>query len=281
MSTEVTTYNGKTKEQILAMAGQLVGGNNLMPNMYINRNARDRDTGETLPTDVFTFEHKQFGRVFSKFKEAVKFRPYIRKFRYEVYDSTKDATVARTIFFGDFKEEIIADNGLLKAGAVKKGEPARLPDDQKARCKLFVYGTVSFTAMDLKGNEVEVVDYPVFIKLAGMGLFDEYEPTFKKLDRKGKISCLYDLKVSVNTSGKNPVASIEWDNLTKEHPFTPEVYETLTVFAEYIDTENKRTSKKWDMIMKNKATPEELADTTVADPEDALAKDLSDTVVDA
>ncbi len=114
MANEVVVYGKYTKDQLLAMSGQLVGGNgNLMPNCYINRQAVDRDTEEQLPLGVYCVDTKGYGKVYSQRKKPIIFRPYVRKFRYEVYDSKEDATVARTILFSNFKEEILADNGKL------------------------------------------------------------------------------------------------------------------------------------------------------------------------
>ena len=281
MANEVTTYGKYTKEQLLAMSGQLVGGNgNLMPNLYINRQAVDRDTEEQLPVEVYCVDTKDHGRVYAQRKKALVFRPYVRKFRYEVYDSKEDATVARTILFGNFKEEIIADNGKLKAGATKEGQPLNLPSTQKAKCKLYVFGTVSFSGITTSGKEVEIADHPCYIKFGGKGLFEEYESTFKKMDYKQKLMFLYDLNITVNRTNKYPVAAIEWVSMTNEHPFTDQIAETLEVFNTYINTENKRITAKWDMVTKHNAKPEEIADKTVVDPEDALANDLKEDVVD-
>jgi len=269
---QVVEHGKYTKEQLLAMSGQTIGGNkDFISNLYINKNIKDKD-GNKLPVGTFTFEGPEKDKDGNKIRlyatskdDTILFRPYIKCFRYEAYDSAADngkgANVGRTILFTDFKQEIIADNGLLKAGAKSNS----LPETTKVKCKIYIYGTVTLDAVNGKGETVKVVDHPVFIKLGGKN-FLEYDALFKEMQKQNKFIFLYDLKLTpAQTQTGAFVANVEWNNLTAEYPINDVVISILENFNTYIGVENKRIENKWKRIVDKAAKPGETADPIVAD----------------
>lgn len=259
---QVVEYGKYTKEDLLKMSGQYVVGNqDFISNMYINKNTKDKD-GNRIPVGVFCFQGPTKDMLYAK-DEEILFRPYVKVYRYEAYDKAADngkgANVGRTILFTDFKQEIIADNGLSKAGKYS----GKLSATAQVKCKIFIYGTVSIKCVNGKGEEVSVEDHPVFIKLGGKN-FLEYDKIFKNL--KGKIIFSYDLKLTPKQTVAGAfVADIEWANLTKEHPVTDIGIGILENFNTYVGMENKRVENKWKRIVDKSAQPGEKEDPVVSD----------------
>ena len=283
MNNVPTVYGQYTKEQLLAMSGQLVAGTkDFLSNLYINKNPETKE-GADAPVGGFTFDHKDLGQVYAPRKTSILFKPYVKGFRYEAYDpkanNGEGANCGRSIIFHDFKEEIISDNGLVKAG---KLSPEKLPEGAQVRCKIIVYGTISFEGTDKFGKPVSIKDYPVFIKLGGKRFLD-YDKIFKDFTKSSKIMFQYDLKLTPkHIKDSNYVAEIEWNNLTVQHDITEEVMDTLTKFLDYIASENKRVENKWKRIIEKAAQPTapELVEDAAADN---LSNDLKeeDLVEDA
>lgn len=275
----VVEHGKYTKAQLLAMSGQMLSGNtDFLANLYINRSPEDPE-GNELKVGVLTFKHSNPDIGLVQAKKAKKgepespvlLRPYFKGFRYSVFDSKEDKTTARTIIFKDWKEEIIADNGLIKAGAVKRGEEhtSKLPSTSKASCKIYVFGTVSFKGVTATGQDYDVVDYPVFIKIGGLNFLD-YDKVFKDFNKSNRLMFQYDLKLTpVHVKDAIYNLEIAWDNLTNQHPLTDETMATLEKFVDYIGLENKRIENKWKRIVEKTAKPGENEDPVVADAADA------------
>jgi len=279
-TTEVTKSGEYTKAQLLAMSGQMLSGNkDFVANLYINKAPED-DEGNELKTGTFAFRSPDpdVGLVMAKkpkkgeAENPVLFRPYYKGYRYEVYDSEKSATVARTIIFTDFKQEIIADNGLLKAGA----KSDKLPSTSKARCKIVVFGTVSFKGVLANGTDYEVVNQPVYIKLAGAGFLD-YDKLFKDFARTNKMMFQYDLQL-IAKHVKEAIYTIElkWHNLTNRYEVDDETIKLLENFSNYVNLENKRIETKWQRIINKEPTAEDKDDPIVGGEDSDLGADLKD-----
>jgi len=269
MSNQVAIHGQYSKEDLLKMSGQIVGGNQeFVANMYINRVIKDK-AGNRVTPGVFCFASKEkdkdgnFVVLYAK-EESVLLKPFIRVFRYEAYDAEanggKGSNVGRSILFQDFKQEIISDNGYLKAG---KGKIET--DKCKVRCKIYIYGTVSGDFVKGDGEVVHVENQEVFIKLGGQNFF-EYDKLFKEISKSGKLMFLYNLKLTPEQMDTGAfVANISWDNLTVEAPITDAVVATLEGFNSYIGMENKRVQNKWERIVNKAPKAGENDDPVVAD----------------
>lgn len=277
---QVVVHGQYSKEDLLKMAGQMVGGNkNFIPQLYINRLVEDKETGEDLPIGVFTIDTKDKGRVYTKKKAPVTFRPYVFNYRYETYDSAADKTTGRSILFSDFRAEIYADNGLLKAG---KNTPEKLKATEKCKCKVFLFGTVTLKGYTAKKEEVVIENQPCFVKFGGKG-FIEVGDLFKEFTKANKLSFQYDMTLSPKHL-KDAMYTIvaEWSDLTKENPITDDTIKTFETFIQYIEVENKRIENRFNAIVAKKAAPGEKEDPVVSDPNDsqaveaALEDDLTD-----
>jgi hypothetical protein len=264
-----------TKAQLLAMSGQMLSGNkDFLANLYINRSPEDPE-GNELKVGTLTFKHKDpdIGLVQAKKpkkgdpESPVLFRPYYKGYRYNVYDSKEDKVTARTIIFTEFNQEIIADNGLLKAGHVKRGEEhtSKLPATSRASCKIYVFGTVSFKGVTAAGNEIDIVDYPAFFKVGGINFLD-YDKFFKDFNKSNRLMFQYDLKlVPVHIKDAMYNLELSWADLTNQHPLTEEALATLENFANYVVLENKRIENKWKRLIEKEAKPGENEDPVVSD----------------
>jgi|TARA_R110000824_G_scaffold140404_2_gene306278 hypothetical protein len=238
-------------KRIKAMSGQLVtGSDNFIPGIRINKNPETEDKKHDLPVGVFTLRSKQHDGVdvYSKRRGTVTFRPFVHKMRYEAYDSLQNKTVGRSIYFTSFSEEIIADNGVLKAG--HKSEA--IAETTKAKCKHIVFGLLSFKGTTEDGTEVEVVDEPSFVKAGGKA-FIEISDMFKEFDNSDRILPMHYLSIEPTNHGEGIYSTaLAFEPLTKTHVWDTDTEEALIMFDAYITAENDMIQKKWEAkVLKN------------------------------
>lgn len=273
-NTEVEVYGKYTKEQLKALSGQLVGGSqDFLPGLTVNKNAEDKDGNELKP-GTFTFKHPKLGNVYSKRKEAIKFRPFLHRYRYEAWnpnaDGGKGKAEARTIDIKDFKEEAISDNGLIKCG-----RGAEATKHLQIKCRHILYGTVSFVGTNAKGEAVEVQNEPVVIKIGGKS-WDKVSDLLKDAEKRNILIWDHELDLTiVAREGGFYNTDLKWADLTKVLPFDEA---NLTKFIEYVEANNKLIAKKFEEKLNAKPTEAEKKDKIVEDSDASgeLSKDLQD-----
>ena len=242
----LTNIKQMSDEQIMQAIGQDDGsstGTNI-PRLAINRSPED-DDGNQLPVGHFyTYDSNVGQNVFGK---PVTLRPFISAMQYMHYDADKGEYVNRSIIFKSWREEAIDILGGTKCGKIPFKErssltPEQLEQQRTIRCYKLVYGLLSFNkGKTSQGHDHNIENIPVLYRVTGTA----FSPVTAALDllkkrKKLMFNCTFSLDTKRQKKGGNvfyvPEISVNADaNLQ----LSDTDMETLKVFQESIDVENK------------------------------------------
>lgn len=275
-SKEVTVQmSDEERRRILAMSGQVMSGSkNFIPKVKVNKNPIDDETENELPVGVVSFmsrEHEKF--VLAKRKEPVTFTPYAHRMRYEAYDAKanngKGKVTGRSTLFTDWGEDIVADNGRLRAG---KGDDI---EGVQVKCKHVFFGLISFNGVDVEGNDVKVENEPVMVQIGGKS-FIEYGDLMRK-DMANKILCQYDMDLKAVHRGEGIYTmELVFKDMTNPSPWNKEKEDTLETFVAHIKAENSVIEKKFENFLKKSAEPSHSDLVSSDDDDDDLSDDFDE-----
>ena len=246
MSDELVNIKGMSDEQIMQAIGQDDGssaGTNI-PRLAINRTPED-DDGNQLPVGHFyTYDSAVGQNVYAK---PATLRPFISAMQYMHYDADKGEYVNRSIIFKSWKDEAIDILGGTKCGKIPFKEranltPAQLEQQRTIRCYKLVYGLLSFKdGKTANGNAHNVENLPVLYRVTGTA-FSPVSAALDQLKKRKKLmfNCSFSLETKRQKKGGNvfyvPEITVNADaNLQ----LSDADMETLKVFQESIDIENK------------------------------------------
>ena len=246
MSDELVNIKGMSDEQIMQAIGQDDGssaGTNI-PRLAINRTPED-DDGNQLPVGHFyTYDSAVGQNVYAK---PATLRPFISAMQYMHYDADKGEYINRSIIFKSWKDEAIDILGGTKCGKIPFKERANLTPEQleqqrTIRCYKLVYGLLSFKdGKTANGNAHNVENLPVLYRVTGTA-FSTESAALDQLKKRKKLmfNCSFSLETKRQKKGGNvfyvPEITVNADaNLQ----LSDADMETLKVFQESIDIENK------------------------------------------
>tara|TARA_R100000353_G_scaffold115602_1_gene82646 strand:+ start:384 stop:1241 length:858 start_codon:yes stop_codon:yes gene_type:complete len=246
MSDELVNIKGMSDEQIMQAIGQDDGssaGTNI-PRLAINRTPED-DDGNQLPVGHFyTYDSAVGQNVYAK---PATLRPFISAMQYMHYDADKGEYINRSIIFKSWKDEAIDILGGTKCGKIPFKERANLTPEQleqqrTIRCYKLVYGLLSFKdGKTANGNAHNVENLPVLYRVTGTA-FSPVSAALDQLKKRKKLmfNCSFSLETKRQKKGGNvfyvPEITVNADaNLQ----LSDADMETLKVFQESIDIENK------------------------------------------
>ena len=246
MSDELVNIKGMSDEQIMQAIGQDDGssaGTNI-PRLAINRTPED-DDGNQLPVGHFyTYDSAVGQNVYAK---PATLRPFISAMQYMHYDADKGEYINRSIIFKSWKDEAIDILGGTKCGKIPFKERANLTPEQleqqrTIRCYKLVYGLLSFKdGKTANGNAHNVENLPVLYRVTGTAL-SPVSAALDQLKKRKKLmfNCSFSLETKRQKKGGNvfyvPEITVNADaNLQ----LSDADMETLKVFQESIDIENK------------------------------------------
>lgn len=280
--------NAMSYEQLAEMIGQQVG-NDLASNiarLRINSDHAD-EQDRPLPAGSFFIHHPKKGNVYAK---QVAFRPFMNRYQYVHFDPNENKFINKSVIFNDFRDEAPDEKGGLRAGKPsKKQRDAGLTAEQtvlqkQVQCFRLVYGTVSYTGKTVTGEEVEIVNFPVVLKLRGSN-FMPIGDVLKGLSKAKKLMFNYafDLTTKREKNGNVTyyVIQIEVDR-TNNLAFTPDDLDIMKSFQEAVTAENESVVKKYEKALRNRATASDAVDATLvqeitSEPIDA---DFNDVIPD-
>jgi len=277
----LTNINQMSNEQIMQAIGQDDGsstGSNI-PRLAINRSPED-DDGNQLPVGHFyTYDSNVGQNVFGK---PVTLRPFISAMQYMHYDAEKGEYVNRSIIFKSWKEEAIDILGGTKCGKIPFKErsnltPEQLERQRTIRCYKLVYGLLSFSkGKTSQGNDHNIENIPVLYRVTGTA----FSPVTAALDllkkrKKLMFNCTFSLDTKRQKKGGNvfyvPEISVNADaNLQ----LSDTDMETLKVFQESIDVENKEVIDLYNTAKSKGANGHDKIDAEIVeelDPEKVLS----------
>ena len=277
----LTNINQMSDEQIMQAIGQDDGsstGTNI-PRLAINRSPED-DDGNQLPVGHFyTYDSNVGQNVFGK---PVTLRPFISAMQYMHYDADKGEYVNRSIIFKSWREEAIDILGGTKCGKIPFKErssltPEQLERQRTIRCYKLVYGLLSFSkGKTSQGNDHSLENIPVLYRVTGTA----FSPVTSALDllkkrKKLMFNCTFSLDTKRQKKGGNvfyvPEISVNADaNLQ----LSDTDMETLKVFQESIDVENKEVIDLYNSAKGKAANGHDKIDAKIVeelDPEKVLS----------
>ena len=277
----LTNIKQMSDEQIMQAIGQDDGsstGTNI-PRLAINRSPED-DDGNQLPVGHFyTYDSNVGQNVFGK---PVTLRPFISAMQYMHYDADKGEYVNRSIIFKSWREEAIDILGGTKCGKIPFKErssltPEQLEQQRTIRCYKLVYGLLSFTkGKTSQGHDHNIENIPVLYRVTGTA----FSPVTAALDllkkrKKLMFNCTFSLDTKRQKKGGNvfyvPEISVNADaNLQ----LSDTDMETLKVFQESIDVENKEVIDLYNSAKSKGANGHDKIDAKIVeelDPEKVLS----------
>ena len=277
----LTNIKQMSNEQIMQAIGQDDGsstGSNI-PRLAINRSPED-DDGNQLPVGHFyTYDSNVGQNVFGK---PVTLRPFISAMQYMHYDADKGEYVNRSIIFKSWKEEAIDILGGTKCGKIPFKErssltPEQLEQQRTIRCYKLVYGLLSFNkGKTSQGHDHNIENIPVLYRVTGTA----FSPVTAALDllkkrKKLMFNCTFSLDTKRQKKGGNvfyvPEISVNADaNLQ----LSDTDMETLKVFQESIDVENKEIIDLYNAAKSKGANGSDKIDAKIVeelDPEKVLS----------
>ena len=277
----LTNIKQMSDEQIMQAIGQDDGsstGTNI-PRLAINRSPED-DDGNQLPVGHFyTYDSNVGQNVFGK---PVTLRPFISAMQYMHYDADKGEYVNRSIIFKSWREEAIDILGGTKCGKIPFKErssltPEQLERQRTIRCYKLVYGLLSFSkGKTSQGQDHVIENIPVLYRVTGTA----FSPVTSALDllkkrKKLMFNCTFSLDTKRQKKGGNvfyvPEISVNADaNLQ----LSDTDMETLKVFQESIDVENKEVIDLYNSAKGKAAKGHDKIDAKIVeelDPEKVLS----------
>jgi len=277
----LTNIKQMSNEQIMQAIGQDDGsstGSNI-PRLAINRSPED-DDGNQLPVGHFyTYDSNVGQNVFGK---PVTLRPFISAMQYMHYDADKGEYVNRSIIFKSWREEAIDILGGTKCGKIPFKErsnltPEQLEQQRTIRCYKLVYGLLSFDkGKTSQGQDHSIENIPVLYRVTGTA----FSPVTAALDllkkrKKLMFNCTFSLDTKRQKKGGNvfyvPEISVNADaNLQ----LSDTDMETLKVFQESIDVENKEIIDLYNAAKSKGANGSDKIDAKIVeelDPEKVLS----------
>ena len=277
----LTNIKQMSDEQIMQAIGQDDGsstGTNI-PRLAINRSPED-DDGNQLPVGHFyTYDSNVGQNVFGK---PVTLRPFISAMQYMHYDADKGEYVNRSIIFKSWREEAIDILGGTKCGKIPFKErssltPEQLEQQRTIRCYKLVYGLLSFNkGKTSQGHDHNIENIPVLYRVTGTA----FSPVTAALDllkkrKKLMFNCTFSLDTKRQKKGGNvfyvPEISVNADaNLQ----LSDTDMETLKVFQESIDVENKEVIDLYNTAKSKGANGHDKIDAKIVeelDPEKVLS----------
>ena len=277
----LTNIKQMSDEQIMQAIGQDDGSNTgtNIPRLAINRSPED-DDGNQLPVGHFyTYDSNVGQNVFGK---PVTLRPFISAMQYMHYDADKGEYVNRSIIFKSWREEAIDILGGTKCGKIPFKErssltPEQLEQQRTIRCYKLVYGLLSFTkGKTSQGDNHSLENIPVLYRVTGTA----FTPVSSALDllkkrKKLMFNCTFSLDTKRQKKGGNvfyvPEISVNADaNLQ----LSDTDMETLKVFQESIDVENKEVIDLYNSAKGKGANGHDKIDAKIVeelDPEKVLS----------
>tara|TARA_S200000501_G_C20714528_1_gene695572 strand:- start:193 stop:1044 length:852 start_codon:yes stop_codon:yes gene_type:complete len=277
----LTNIKEMSNEQIMQAIGQDDGSNmgTNIPRLAINRSPED-DDGNQLPVGHFyTYDSNVGQNIFGK---PVTLRPFISAMQYMHYDADKGEYVNRSIIFKSWREEAIDILGGTKCGKIPFKErssltPQQLEQQRTIRCYKLVYGLLSFDeGKTSQGADHSIKNIPVLYRVTGTA----FSPVTSALDllkkrKKLMFNCTFSLDTKRQKKGGNvfyvPEISVNADaNLQ----LSDTDMETLKIFQESIDVENKEVIDLYNSAKKNTANGRDDIDAKVVeelDPEKILS----------
>lgn len=245
------------------------------PDFVVERELDD-GTKEDVNVVPGCFKVYKDGEQVYSMKNPVFFRVFMQRFDFREYDESanegKGEYVKNSILINQ-GEEPIDDFGTIACGKVRgKAAKGDLSDAQKLIQKAVqsyrvVFGTVTFKGVTVSGKEVDVVDYPVQMRLRGTN-FMALGDTLKEFEKLKVLPLFYELQMTTtrHTKGatKYYVIAYSWDKSKRLKVGQPEM-ELSRQFLDHIKAYNEPIIEKHKAALAARSKPTSVAEDTGLD----------------
>jgi hypothetical protein len=216
-----------------------------LPRLRVNYDDEDDDKNK-IPRGQWALAHE--GDIV--FSENVEFRIYYSTYQYSHYDPEQGKTIARSIHFQSFRDEIPDDTGGMKCGKVPKKLLEELSDAEKdfqkqIKCARVLFGTVSISGTNRKGIASELKDIPCMFYARGTN-FMPMSDYLKELQKRNILMSTVKTNISLNRKKNGGV--VYWEGVPvmgDTVKLAPEDYKLLMDFSETVKAENAMVIEKW------------------------------------
>lgn len=219
----------------------------------------EEGTTYAIPPGSFAVKDVDGNEVYAK---TATFRPLLNRLQYRRYDPRggpdgKGATVAKTILvaaLGFAGEEAVDDQGGIACGKLSKKDAAKgtlsaaqTLIQEQTKAYRYVYGLLTMSAVDRTGAPVELVEYPVLLRLRGVNYMPIGETFDKITSRKGSMQA-YNLALSLKKDKNGDTVffriQIEYD-AKAPLPLTQGIIDTIKEAALEVEDHNADVRKKY------------------------------------
>ena len=285
MANDLANFDSLTKEQIMLLTGQeddSGGGSSvILSRLAINRMGEDDDGNKVEVGTYKIYDPVSEKLVYSKKNGTVKLRPFIRAYQYMHYNPDENNYANKSIIFKSWKDEAIDANGGVKCGKVPFKEIETLSREDQAKqkqikCYTLVYGLLNMEAVTGDGKDVTIEDLPILWRATGMN----YRPINESITSiKGQDKLQQNTNLLLNTQRKKHGANVYYMTSISidkdEVEFTKKNYETMEMFNQLMNEENKEVVESWKTAQSNKIHDAESAkvinEVDAENPEKAFA----------
>lgn len=263
MTTDLSVYTNKDNfEEVARLTGANVRDNVYLPRLTVTRDSEDED-GNSVPIGTFSVTQDDT----TVYAKAATFRVFLNAYQYQAYDPVVRKYTNRSIIIKSFNEEALDEKGGLACGKIARKQLEAASDEVKARqrnikCNRLVFGLVSFPdAVTAKGEKTSIESIPVTWKLSGTN-FMAPKNAFDAITKMKHHFFQHNLLLS--TKRQKNGATVYYEVLVdpvlnNEIEFTSEDIDTIKLFNETIDRENRYVVSKWKAV-KNEAVTQQDVD---------------------
>lgn len=295
MTTEIALIDDSKYDAALMAAlgfGRPGGGqDDLLPMLKINTDhvvevEHEDGSKEDVSVVAGCFKVRKDGVDVYSMKNPVTMRIFMQRFDFREYDDNandgKGGYVGHSILFNN-GEEPIDDRGTVALGKLrgKAAKSDNLSPEQKIIQKKvgsfrILFGTVTFKGKTAAGDDVEVTDYPVQMRLRGVN-FIPVGDVLKELEKRKVIpmSVPITLKTRRDKKGTTTFYHLEFEyDVSKRVPITKDDITLTNTFIEHIRTYNAGIKDKHKEALENrsaatKGDPGGLDDDFGEEPDDS------------
>jgi hypothetical protein len=249
---------------------------------FLKINGSDEEEGVNAPKGTFTYDDGE--RIL--YANEVVIRSFVKAYQYRLFDPANKESTDSSIIGLSFKDEFRSASGRIACGRMSKkafeaiGENATTQQkyfQEKAKCKLLVFGVVSgeFTDLDTK-KKVEVKDQ-LFSWVVSQSGFVDIDGTIKGIGKERRPIPLTPIRLSLKKEKNGSV--------TYFIPVPHVINETVALVADrdaeylakvknFITETNQSINAKYNEAIKLRAENENFAEVTTID---GTAKVIDDT----
>ena len=269
--------------ELAEILGTKVSGNNeasntivRVPELKINSRSRDKLTKKPIPEGYFYLTNMEK----TVYAETVTFRPlasHIQYFHWDDVDGERKL-VCKSRAVKTTREEARDTRGGIACGMPDWDRRKELPREEQAKWRAMqmrvTRGLVSLTGETADGEEVTYENIPCIMFHKNSNYSGFWKQFMKKVP-KGRHIHEYQAVLSSEYQENGSVVwyTFNYDiDLSSTLPLTKEVFDTMKVFAETIQAENKYVDQKYFEALKEGA----LDDSAIEALGDTLDDDFED-----